>query len=189
MLLTALHLEKQQRSARTATSYAGTITKEFYMNIAVISNGTFSEEYYKEYFSSCEDTKLICVCSTDDELPEGKYDVIAVDYYNESLNPHSIDKFADNHTESIVVVLADFDFEGEFKQEEKILKKFSIDYVTCFNIKDERNSAKDFYDFAKSMIDIKNEDENAEAPISISVCLWVLAIVALIILGLIHYLH
>ena len=160
------------------------------MNIAVISNGTFSEEHYKEYFSSYDDTKLICVCSPDDdELPEGEYDVIAVDYYNESLNPRSIDKFAENHPESIVVVLADFDFEGDFKQEEKILKKFSIDYVTCFNIKDERNSAKDFYDFTQSMIDVKKEDENAEGPFSTSVILWVLAFLALVALGMIHYFH
>lgn len=159
------------------------------MNIAVISDGTFSEEYYKEYFSSCEDTNLMCVCSIDDELPDGNYDIIAVDYYNENLNPRSINKFTDNHLESIVVILTDFDFEGDFKQQEKILKKFSIDYVTCFNIRDQRNSAKDFYDFANSMLDIKNEDENAESPFSANVIMWVVIFLAIVALGLIHYLH
>lgn len=157
------------------------------MNIAVISNGTFNEEYYKEYFNSCDDTKLCCVCLVDDELPEGDYDVIAVDYYNENFSPAKLNYLSEQHPESIIMVLSDVDFENDnFEKEEKILKKFSVEYSTCYNIKD--SNAKDFYNFAQEMINIKNECET-EAPYSISVILSVVAIVALILLGILHYFH
>lgn len=159
------------------------------MNIAVISNGTFSEEHYKTYFNSCDETKLICVCSIDDELPDGHYDIIAVDYYNEKLNPSSINKFAENHPESIIIILADVDFDNDdFRKEEKILKKFSVEYATCYNIKDDED-AKNFYDFAKIMIETKNECESVDAPFSTSVIAWILLFLAFVLLGLIHYFH
>ena len=158
------------------------------MNIAIISNGTFNEEHYKEYFNSCDDTKLCCVCSVDDELPEGHYDVIAVDYYNENLSPDKLNYLSEQHPESVIIILVDIDFENDnFENEEKILKKFKIDFATCYNIK--IYDAKSFYDFAKTMIETKNECENGLAPETIRVVLWILAFVAFIILGLIHYLH
>lgn len=159
------------------------------MNIAVISSGTFSEEHYKTYFNSCDETKLSCVCSVDDELPDGHYDVIAVDYYNENLNPHSIDKFVEKHPESIIIILADVDFEeDDLKKEEKILKKFCIEYATCFDIKEDED-AKDFYDFAKIMIDTKKECESVDAPFTTNVIAWALIFLAFVLLGLIYYFH
>lgn len=157
------------------------------MNIAVISNGTFNEEHYKEYFNSCDDTKLCCVCSVDNELPQGHYDVIAVDYYNENFSPAKLNYLSEQHPESIIMILSDVDFENDnFEKEEKILKRFSVEYSTCYNIKD--SNAKDFYDFAKIMIETKNECDT-DAPYSLSVILMVLGLIILIALGIAHYLH
>lgn len=158
------------------------------MNIAIISDGTFSDEYYKEYFSICKDTELIYVDSQKEELPETQIDVIAVDYYNENIDINRITYFSEQHPESLVIILADIDIDNDdFKKEERILKNFKVDYASCYNIKD--TNAESFYEFAKVMIETKNECENIESPFSTNVCLYVLAFIVLIILGILHYFH
>lgn len=167
------------------------------MNIAVISNGTFSEEYYKEYFDSCNDIKLCCVCSIDEELPKRQYDVIAVDYYNENLSPQKVNNLSEQHPESIIIILADVDFEYEdFDKEAKIMKKFTIDYLSCFNIKDNRYSNEDFYEFAKIMIETKNEDDanysppkwyNSELPVNVNLILSIIFIIVLILVSFYYF--
>ncbi len=161
------------------------------MNIAVISNGTFSEEYYKEYFATCENTILTGVYSINDELPaEEKIDIIAVDYYNENIDKQRILYFSEQHPECLVIILADIDLSTDnFKKEENILKKFSVEYATCYNIKEKEYDAESFYDFAKIMIETKNECENTDTPFSANVIMWVVIFLAIVALGLIHYLH
>lgn len=158
------------------------------MNIAVISDGTFSDEHYKDYFSTCKDTELIHVGSQKKELPETQIDVIAVDYYNENIDINKITYFSEQHPESLVIILSDIDINNDnFKKEERILKKFKVEYASCYNIKD--TNADAFYEFAKIMIETKNDCENIESPFNTSVCLYMLAFIALIILGILHYFH
>lgn len=156
------------------------------MNIAVISDGTFDEEFYKNFLEQGGNS-LACIIDKNSELPEGEYDAILLDFYNEGLNVSKIRKLSDKYPEALFGILADIDDNPESEKEVGLIKKFEVAFAFCFNVK--TSEPKDLTDFINIMKDAIKECDEAVAPYSISVCLRVLAIVALIILGLVHYFH
>ncbi|MDE6138891.1 MAG: hypothetical protein K2F57_05420, partial [Candidatus Gastranaerophilales bacterium] len=131
------------------------------MNIAVISDGTFDEEFYKNFLEQGGNS-LACIIDKNSELPEGEYDAILLDFYNEGLNVSKIRKLSDKYPEALFGILADIDDNPESEKEVGLIKKFEVEFAFCFNVK--TSEPKELTDFINIMKDVKKECDEAVAP-------------------------